>query len=137
MALVSEETFPKYMYSRSYNISFSVVFTEISQVAVLLYHFIMKISKLREVVRLPKDTQRGSDRAGIRVGSGWKGRAHLTSQTHGLPGNLSDPSGLTQSGSDKADTRSGLRLPCPVLLPPTQYYSLESQWAEGRHEGPD
>lgn len=97
----------------------------------------MKIPKLREVVLLPKDTQRGSDGAGIRVGAGWKGRAHLTSQAHGLPWNLSDPSGLTQSGSDKADTRSGLGLPCPVLLPPTQYYSLETQWAEGRHEGPD
>ena len=65
-------------------------------------------------------------------GLGWKGCAHLTSQMHGLLGNLSDPSGLTQSGSDKADKGPGLVMLCPVLLP---HFSTAAWKPGGLKEG--
>ena len=65
MAFVLEEIFLQYLYSQSYDILFSAVFTEISQVVIILYHFIMKKPMLREVEHLSKDTQRGSGRNGI------------------------------------------------------------------------
>lgn len=70
-------------------------------------------------------------------GSGWKGCAHLVSQTRGLPGNLSDPSGLAQPGSGKAGARlGGPGMPLQFTTP-TQSCSLEARRAARRCEGPD
>ena len=55
-------------------------------------------------MHLPKDTHEEVTELAVGPGLGWKGSAHLTSQMHGLLGNPSGPSVLTQAGGDKADT---------------------------------
>lgn len=131
-----EETFPKYSYSRSYSLLLSLVFTETVQVVIMIHHSTVKKSQLREVDPLPKDTQRGSGRAGVQVWILNPGRL-CTSRLGGTWPPRETECLLRDHTERKEQSRTRVRVwdAAPGSYPPNRYCNLEARWAKRKHEG--